>query len=123
MMRKYARYWKEYRITMALFPESIKSSSETLRHSKPFFTKMSNWQLTWHCPDLLKSSSRSGRRPHSDLNIVSIHTLKGQSLSAPSKIRSFSRYCLEPASPRPQRYPNHFARGSVEVRPRTSLIT
>ena len=49
--------------------------------------------------------------------------IEGAKRSAHSKIRSFSRYCLEPASPIPQRYPNPFARGSVEVRPQTSRFT
>jgi len=116
-----ARYWNEWRVTMALFPGSIKSSGTTRQHSKPFSIKMRSWRLTRHYLDVLKSSSRSEARLLSDLNIVLVRILKEQSIRASPMIRSFSRYCLARPLPKSRRCPNHFAYGSANVWPADHL--
>jgi hypothetical protein len=94
---------------------------QELRHNpaalKTFSIKMSSWRLTRRYLDLLKSSSRSELRLLSDPNIVSARTLTEQSATAPSMIRSFSRYCSGRPLPKLRRCPNHFACGNANVGP------
>ena len=94
---------------------------QELRHNpaalKTFFYKNEQLATDKALTGLVKESSRSELRLLSDPNIVSVRTLKEQSVRAPSMIRSFSRYCLGHPLQKLQRCLNHFGCGSANVRP------